>query len=92
MFEYDFPEPHIRKQKWFPKGQPFNLYLDKYRDPKDINKDFLMKKMQHVHPFRPMPPPLKYPNAQIDKSYVPSWLRLERKKERLGWGRINEIA
>jgi hypothetical protein len=25
VYEYDFPEPYIRPQKWFPLRQPFNL-------------------------------------------------------------------
>lgn len=36
-YEYDFPKPYIRDQTWFPLRQPFNLYLDKYRDPKEVS-------------------------------------------------------
>lgn len=35
-FEYDFPKPYIKDQTWFPLREPFNLYLDKYRDPKQV--------------------------------------------------------
>lgn len=35
-YEYDFPKPYVRDQMWFPLRQPFNLYLDKYRDPKEV--------------------------------------------------------
>nr|CAH7731391.1 unnamed protein product [Callosobruchus chinensis] len=91
IFEYDFPPPFIRKQEWFPLKRPFNLYMDKYRDPKQINKEFLMRKMKHVHPFKEPPPPLPYPNAQYFSGYVPSWLKLEMMKSRLKWGRINDI-
>ncbi|KAI4471810.1 phosphatidylethanolamine-binding protein [Holotrichia oblita] len=91
VFEYDFPPPYIRPQEWFPLRKPFNLYMDKYRDPKQINKEFLVKKLKNVHPFKAPPPPLKYPNAHYINGYVPSWLKLEIKKERLKWGRINEI-
>ncbi|KAG7211101.1 hypothetical protein KM043_010431 [Ampulex compressa] len=90
-FRYDFPKPYIRRQEWFPLKQPFNLYLDKYRDPKEINKEFFLKKLKNVHPFKAPEPPLKYPNAYPLKSDTPSWLMLEKKKERLQWGRINEI-
>ncbi|XP_014613139.1 PREDICTED: 39S ribosomal protein L38, mitochondrial [Polistes canadensis] len=91
VFEYDFPKPYLRPQEWFPRRRAFNLYLDRYRDPKEINKEFLLKKLKKVHPFRKPEPPLKYPNAHaLDKS-MPSWLRVETKKERLGWGRINNI-
>ncbi|CAH1962087.1 unnamed protein product [Acanthoscelides obtectus] len=91
IFEYDFPPPYVRKQEWFPLRKPFNLYMDKYRDPKQINKEFLMRKMKHVHPFKEPPPPLPYPNAQYFDGYIPSWLKLEKRKSRLRWGRINDI-
>ncbi|KAG5869667.1 hypothetical protein JTB14_035594 [Gonioctena quinquepunctata] len=91
IFEYDFPPPYIKKQEWFPLRQPFNLYMDKYRDEKQINKEFLMRKMKHVHPFKAPPPSLPYPNAQYFEGYVPTWLKLEIKKSRLKWGRINDI-
>ncbi|KAK0088996.1 hypothetical protein PV325_009879 [Microctonus aethiopoides] len=91
MFEYDFPKPYIRPQEWFPKAKPFNLYMDKYRDPKKINQEFLMKKMKTVHPFKESPPPLRYPNAQPLPKDMPSWLKLETKKERQGFGRVNDI-
>ncbi|GJQ84260.1 putative DNA helicase [Trypoxylus dichotomus] len=85
IFEYDFPPPYIRPQEWFPLRKPFNLYMDKYRDPKQINKEYLVKKLKIVHPFKAPPPPLKYPNAHYINGYVPSWLKLEIKKERMKW-------
>nr|XP_023011509.1 39S ribosomal protein L38, mitochondrial-like [Leptinotarsa decemlineata] len=91
IFEYDFPPPHIRKQEWFPLRKPFNLYLDKYRDPKQINKEFLMRKMKNVHPFKEPPPPVPYPNAEYFEGYIPTWLKLEMRKSKLKWGRINDI-
>ncbi|XP_057651667.1 39S ribosomal protein L38, mitochondrial [Diorhabda carinulata] len=91
IFEYDFPPPYIKKQKWFPIREPFNLYMDKYRDPKQINKEFFMRKMKNVHPFKAPPPPLPYPNAVYFEGYIPSWLKLEIRKSRLKWGRINDI-
>lgn len=91
VYEYDFPVPYIKPQKWFPLRQPFNLYMDKYRDPKQINKEYLERKLKTIHPFQKPPPPLKYPNAhKFDKS-VPSWLKLHEKKIRLGWGRVNDV-
>jgi large subunit ribosomal protein L38 len=91
VFEYDFPPPYIRPQEWFAKRKPFNLYMDKYRDPKQINKEFLMRKLKNVHPFKAPPPPLPFPNAVRFEGYVPSWLILEKRKSRLRWGRINDI-
>ena len=90
-YEYDFPPSYTTPQKWFPLKQPFNLYMDRYRDEKQINKEFLERKLKHVHPFEPPREPLQFPTAQYYEGYVPSWLKLEMKKSRLKWGRINEI-
>ncbi|KAF5273324.1 hypothetical protein FQR65_LT04746 [Abscondita terminalis] len=91
VFEYDFPKPYIRPQEWFPKRKPFNIYMDKYRDPKQINKEFLMRKLKDAHPFKPPPKPLPYPNAVRLDQNIPSWLKTEMEKSRLKWGRINDI-
>ncbi|EAA06842.4 AGAP000652-PA [Anopheles gambiae str. PEST] len=90
VFEYDFPAPYIREQEWFPLRKPFNLYMDKYRDPAQIRKEYLARKLAKTHPFDGPEPPLRYPNAHAIND-VPSWLRTEMKKDRLGWGRINDI-
>jgi large subunit ribosomal protein L38 len=90
-FEYDFPIPYLKPQVWFPKRQPFNLYMDKYRDPKQINKEFLIQKLKKEHPFKFPDPPLKYPNAHAIDSNLPSWLKTEIVRQRLGKGRIREI-
>jgi len=67
-------------------------YMDKYRDPKQVTKEYLMKKLKKVHPFKKPDPPPMFPNAfRIDNRRVPSWLRVEMKKDRLGWGRINDV-
>lgn len=91
IFRYDFPKPYIKKQKWFPLRQPFNLYLDKYRDPKQITKEFLLRKLKKVHPFNGPEPSLKYPLAQQSNKYKPSWLRFEITKKRKGQGRVNDL-
>jgi len=31
---------------------PFNVFLDKMRDPKDIQEEVLKKKLKTVHPFK----------------------------------------
>lgn len=91
IFEYDFPAPYIRPQEWFPLRKPFNLYMDKYRDPKQINKEFLLRKLNKVHPFNGPEEPLIYPNAHYFNDYKPTWLKLEIRKSRLKEGRINDI-
>ncbi|XP_016845931.1 39S ribosomal protein L38, mitochondrial [Nasonia vitripennis] len=89
-FEYDFPKPYLNPQVWFPIKKPFNDYMDKYRDSKQINKEYLLRRLKNEHPFKFPDPPLKYPNAHPFKGYSPSWLRLVWRKERLGIGRIND--
>ncbi|XP_060803631.1 large ribosomal subunit protein mL38 isoform X2 [Amyelois transitella] len=91
IYEYDFPAPYIRPQEWFPRRKPFNLYMDKYRDPKEINKEYVLRKLKNEDPFKKPPPPLRFPNAHPFPRNMPSWLRLHEKKIRLGWGRVNEI-
>ncbi|XP_062552871.1 large ribosomal subunit protein mL38 [Armigeres subalbatus] len=90
VYEYDFPAPYIRDQEWFPLRKPFNLYMDKYRDPKQINKEYLARKLAKTHPFEGPEAPLRFPNAHPVRD-VPSWLRTEIKKDRRGWGRINDM-
>lgn len=38
IFEYDFPEWYHRDEEYFALRQPFNLYLDHYRDQKQVRK------------------------------------------------------
>ncbi|KYN02416.1 PREDICTED: 39S ribosomal protein L38, mitochondrial [Cyphomyrmex costatus] len=90
-FQYDFPEPYIKKQIWFPLKEPFNIYLDKYRDPKQIRKEFLLRKLKKVHPFNGPEPPRRFPLAHSDEKYIPSWLKFEIIKKRLGYGHVNEL-
>ncbi|KAL4711660.1 hypothetical protein ACJJTC_003061 [Scirpophaga incertulas] len=91
VYEYDFPAPYIRPQEWFPRRKPFNLYMDKYRDPKQIKKEYLLRKLKDEDPFKRPPPPLKFPNAHALPRNMPSWLKLHEKKIRLGWGRVNDV-
>ncbi|CAK1540538.1 unnamed protein product [Leptosia nina] len=91
IYEYDFPEPYIRKQEWFPLRRPFNLYMDKYRDPKEVKKEYLLWKLKNEDPFKSPEPPLKFPNAQPLPKSMPSWLKLHEKKLRLQWGRVNDV-
>lgn len=36
IFEYDFPQSYHPPERYFPLRQAFNLYLDRYRDPKQV--------------------------------------------------------
>lgn len=90
VFEYDFPQAFKREERWFPLKQPFNLYLDRYRDPKDVNKDFVVRRLKATDPFEGPAPPLKYPNAH-ETTNMPQWQITEEKKYRLYQGRVNEV-
>lgn len=80
----------MKRQKYFPLKQPFNLYLDRYEDPKEVNKRYLQSRLAKTHPFEgPEPPPL-YPASGYVPREMPSWQRTEVKKERINLGRISD--
>lgn len=81
-FEFMFPPPYHAKQKKFPLGQPFNLYLDRYRDVKDLNEEVLKEKLKTSTPFTPPAPRPKYPGL-IEDVCGPKWLRFQDKNKRL---------
>ncbi|KAK3085551.1 hypothetical protein FSP39_005213 [Pinctada imbricata] len=82
-FEFVHPPPYHPKQKKWPGKQPFDLYLDRYKDVKQINEEVLREKLKTINPFQPKPPRPKYPNvALVDKS-TPSWIKLKNKHRRL---------
>jgi len=64
--------------------------MDKYRDPRDINKRYLIEKLTKINPFEKPPPPLKFPMAQpIFRAH--SWLKQKIKRDRLGVGHIRRV-
>ncbi|KAH8367680.1 hypothetical protein KR084_001457 [Drosophila pseudotakahashii] len=89
VYEYDFPKPYLADQKFFPLKQPFNLYMDKHRDQKQLNKEYLERKLAKTHPFAGPEQPLRFPNAHAIRD-VPSWLKTEIRKQRLGTGRVQD--
>uniref|UniRef100_A0A1L8DS88 Large ribosomal subunit protein mL38 n=1 Tax=Nyssomyia neivai TaxID=330878 RepID=A0A1L8DS88_9DIPT len=88
-FEYDKERNYIAPQKWFPLKRAFNTYMDMHRDPMEINKEFVQRKLAKTHPFDGPKAPLRFPMAHPIKN-KPSWLVVEMKKERQGIGRIND--
>nr|CAH0098953.1 unnamed protein product [Daphnia galeata] len=91
IYEFDFPEPYKKPPVWFPKKEAFNLYLDKHRDVKQISKELLLKRLKTVDPFKPKEPEPKYPNALPENNNLPSWLRVEIRKQRMKWGRYSDM-
>lgn len=49
-----------------------------------------MRELKKTHPFDGPEPPKRFPSAHSLKGQ-PQWLINEKKKSRLGQGRINEI-
>lgn len=90
VYDYDYPEAFLNKQVAFPLKQPFNVYLDRYDDPKAVNKRYLEEKLSKTHPFEGPEPPLQFPNAHYYGN-EPSWLKTEMMKRRLKLGRINDV-
>lgn len=90
VFEYDSPKSFHPPERMFALRQPFNLYLDRYRDPKQINKEYLARDLAKTNPFDGPTPPPRFPGVQPLRN-MPQWLITERKKSRIGHGRINEI-
>jgi len=90
IYEFDFPVPYKKPPVWFPKKEAFNLYLDKHRDPKQIAKELLLKRLKQSDPFQPKEKEPKYPNALPEDNNLPSWLRTEIRKQRLKWGRYSD--
>ena len=65
--------------------------MDKYRDPKQIAKELLIKRLKSVDPFKPKEPELKFPNAVMEPRDMPSWAKVELRKQRLKWGRYSDM-
>ncbi|KRZ67284.1 39S ribosomal protein L38, mitochondrial [Trichinella papuae] len=94
VYKYQWPAPYIPPQEYIPEEpQPFNEYLDKYRDVESIEKQLLMKRLSRSSAFQCDPEMPKYPNIfyNEEKLTVPSWLMLERYKENLGLGKYSSI-
>lgn len=83
VFEYDEPLPYIRRQRWFPKGESVVHYFDKYADPRDMQKQMLLKRLAMVHPFEGVNKGPKYPLAirRKPEDRPPTWIINEERKE-----------
>jgi large subunit ribosomal protein L38 len=86
-FEYDYDEVVLKPQEWFPTNQPFNLYMDKYKERKQLQKELLLEKLKETHPFRPPPPPEKYPLAFPINARYPDWLKDDIRRRRMREGK-----
>ncbi|VDP26567.1 unnamed protein product [Soboliphyme baturini] len=94
VYKYEWPAPFVPPQEVIPKEpQPFNLYLDKYRDLQDIEREILVKRLSRLSPFKDGPVKSKYPNIffREEKETLPSWLHAEKVKENLGIGKYQSL-
>lgn len=88
-YEYiEEPEPKMKQVK-HPFAAPFNLYLDHYRDPKEINRYTLLERLKGINPFNYESQfdvdPLPNAYGRI-LSIKPSWMQstVWKKRMRLG--------
>ncbi|XP_025116001.1 39S ribosomal protein L38, mitochondrial-like [Pomacea canaliculata] len=82
-YEFIRPPNYHPQQKRYPHKQPFNLYLDRYRDVKDIQEEVLKEHLKKTDPFQPTVEP-KYPNIYPHAGYIPSWLKTRIQNMRFG--------
>ncbi|GFS80142.1 39S ribosomal protein L38, mitochondrial [Nephila pilipes] len=91
IFEYMEKPLYYRPQVQFPHLQPFNLYLDRYRDPKEIKKEVLLKRLKTIEPFKEEPPMPKYPALHKPENYIFSWQKKDMLNERLRLGKYRDL-
>ncbi|CAB4065069.1 MRPL38 [Lepeophtheirus salmonis] len=98
-YEYEFLPSYVRPwSSMFPrkKVDGFNLFLDRHRDPKEIQEEVLRKKLNDTHPFEGDLRKNKFPLAHAfdpigSHPYEgywpePTWRRREIERERLRQG------
>ncbi|VDK68145.1 unnamed protein product [Litomosoides sigmodontis] len=88
IYEYEYNPPVKMDQKEFPlKPQPFNLYLDQFRDPKEVHADLLKRRLQmrkiNKNPEKPEYPDINYAEH---KKNMPFWQHDNLMKENSGSG------
>lgn len=87
VLEYDFPPVVLAPQKWFPIRKAFNIYLDRYKEPKQLQKELLIEKLKERHPFKPPPTPPRFPLAYHISNKYPSWLKEDIRRRRVKEGK-----
>ncbi|KAH9515779.1 39S ribosomal protein L38, mitochondrial [Bulinus truncatus] len=93
VFEFLHPPPYFPEQLEYPHKEPFNVYLDNYRDIKDLQEEVLKVKLKDVDPFKPPAHKPKYPNTELIPPTVPSWLKCRIELMRLGknqWQKLHD--
>ncbi|MFH4975128.1 hypothetical protein AB6A40_001837 [Gnathostoma spinigerum] len=89
IYEYEYSRPLKMKQKEFPnKPMPFDLYLDQFRDPKEVDEEILKKRLSLSTVKEPAKQP-KYPDIWYveNKRRLPYWMHSRLIRENSGEGR-----
>jgi len=110
-YEYHFLPRYVRPwnhlfKDHFANQQGFNNFLDKYRDPKEIQEEILKKRLKSIDPFKgDLDRDIKYPNAhpphpdprsRSRPTYErlelgPTWRLREMERERLRTGLYKDM-
>ncbi|KJH46607.1 phosphatidylethanolamine-binding protein [Dictyocaulus viviparus] len=74
IYEYKYNEALKPEQKEFPKKpQPFDLYLDMYRDPKEVEQELLVERLRRAQLDDYEAPKWLDPNYNENKRVLPAW-------------------
>jgi hypothetical protein len=77
--------------KAYPGKIPFNIFMDHYRDPKEINEKVLLERLKTVDPFdyKDQYVPPKVPPTVFRDEKIPSWMYsvMFKKKNKIGYWR-----
>ncbi|GMT01086.1 hypothetical protein PENTCL1PPCAC_30673, partial [Pristionchus entomophagus] len=74
LYEYEWNERLKRDQKEFPlKPMPFDLYLDQYRDSKEVQADLLRERLEKVGIDDVIPPKFLDDNYVENKKKLDAW-------------------
>lgn len=86
--KYDLREPvynlvqeprFLPKYEKYPDNQPFNWYLDEYKDIKQTNEEVIKEYIRELSPFEPYPDESKFAKADLKPDLKPRWYRFELK-------------
>ncbi|KAL6731052.1 hypothetical protein Aduo_001963 [Ancylostoma duodenale] len=74
IYEYKYNGPLKPAQREFPKKpQPFDLYLDMYRDPKEVEQELLEERLKRAQLDDYQAPKWLDPNYNENKKNLPPW-------------------
>ncbi|EFO20240.1 phosphatidylethanolamine-binding protein [Loa loa] len=93
IYEYQYNPPVKVSQKEFPlKPQPFNLYLDQFRNPKEVHADLLKRRLQ-MRRIDKNPEQPKYPDIDYveHKKNMPFWQHDNLMRKNSGSGRYKAL-